>query len=379
MVTKDKAPVIVVVQLTGGNDYFNTIIPYNDNNYYDNRRSLQVPQESMLTLDQEFAMHPAMGPMADIYKTGDMAIIHGIGYPNSTRSHFRAMDIWHTAEPDTVGTEGWLAKVIREIDPKGENPVTAVNIGQGLPRALVAPNVSVASVADVETYGLLTSVEEEDARNKMLTRFSNMYGAALGSGPVMDYLGQTGIDALKGADILKAAPEKYESNIEYSNSLIARNLRDVASIHKVGLGTRVFYTQQGSYDTHGAQAPAFSKLWTELAAAIQDFWDDLRQSGDDDNVVMFLFSEFGRRVRDNGSGTDHGAAGVSFVIGPGVKGGMYSRYPDTRSEALDQGDLVPNQDFRGVYSTLLENWLEVEAAPIVNGTFSSENFFVGAN
>ena len=379
MVTKDKAPVIVVVQLTGGNDYFNTIIPYNDNNYYDNRRSLQVPQENMLTLDQEFAMHPAMGPMADIYRTGDMAIIHGIGYADSVRSHFRAMDIWHTAEPDKVGTEGWLGRVIREIDPKGENPVTAVNIGQGLPRALVAPNVSVASVADVETYGLLTSVEEEKVREKMLTRFSNMYGAALGSGPVMDYLGQTGIDALNGAEILKVAPEKYESTIEYGNSQIAQNLRDVASVHKAGLGTRVFYTQQGSYDTHATQAPAFSKLWTELAAAIQDFWDDLKTSGDDENVVMFLFSEFGRRVRDNGSGTDHGAAGVSFVIGPAVKGGMYSRYPETRSEALEQGDLVPNQDFRGVYSTILENWLEIEAAPIVNGTFSSENFFIGAN
>ena len=379
MVTKDKAPVIVVVQLTGGNDYFNTIIPYNDNNYYDNRRSLQVPQENMLTLDQEFAMHPAMGPMADIYRTGDMAIIHGIGYADSVRSHFRAMDIWHTAEPDKVGTEGWLGRVIREIDPKGENPVTAVNIGQGLPRALVAPNVSVASVADVETYGLLTSVEEEKVREKMLTRFSNMYGAALGSGPVMDYLGQTGIDALNGAEILKVAPEKYESTIEYGNSQIAQNLRDVASVHKAGLGTRVFYTQQGSYDTHATQAPAFSKLWTELAAAIQNFWDDLKISGDDENVVMFLFSEFGRRVRDNGSGTDHGAAGVSFVIGPAVKGGMYSRYPETRAEALEQGDLVPNQDFRGVYSTILENWLEAEAAPIVNGTFSSENFFVGAN
>ncbi len=379
MVTKDKAPVIVVLQLTGGNDYFNTIIPYNDNNYYDNRRSLQVPQENMLTLDQEFAMHPAMGPMADIYRTGDMAIIHGIGYADSVRSHFRAMDIWHTAEPDKVGTEGWLGRVIREIDPKGENPVTAVNIGQGLPRALVAPNVSVASVADVETYGLLTSVEEEKVREKMLTRFSNMYGAALGSGPVMDYLGQTGIDALNGAEILKVAPEKYESTIEYGNSQIAQNLRDVASVHKADLGTRVFYTQQGSYDTHATQAPAFSKLWTELAAAIQDFWDDLKTSGDDENVVMFLFSEFGRRVRDNGSGTDHGAAGVSFVIGPAVKGGMYSRYPETRSEALEQGDLVPNQDFRGVYSTILENWLEVEAAPIVNGTFSSENFFIGAN
>ena len=379
MVTKEKAPVIVVVQLTGGNDYYNTIIPYNDNNYYDNRRSLQVPQENMLTLDQEFAMHPAMGPMADIYRTGDMAIIHGIGYADSVRSHFRAMDIWHTAEPDKVGTEGWLGRVIREIDPKGENPVTAVNIGQGLPRALVAPNVSVASVADVETYGLLTSVEEEKVREKMLTRFSNMYGAALGSGPVMDYLGQTGIDALNGAEILKVAPEKYESTIEYGNSQIAQNLRDVASVHKADLGTRVFYTQQGSYDTHATQAPAFSKLWTELAAAIQDFWDDLKMGGDDENVVMFLFSEFGRRVRDNGSGTDHGAAGVSFVIGPAVKGGMYSRYPETRSEALEQGDLVPNQDFRGVYSTILENWLEVEAAPIVNGTFSSENFFIGAN
>jgi len=379
MVTKDKAPVIVVVQLTGGNDYFNTIIPYNDNNYYDNRRSLQVPQESMLTLDQEFAMHPAMGPMSEIYKKGDMAIIHGIGYADSPRSHFRSMDIWHTAEPDKVGTEGWLGRVTREFDPKGENPVTAVNIGQGLPRALVAPNVSVASVADLETYGLLTGIEQDKVRDKMLNRFSNMYGAALGSGPVMEYLGQTGIDALNGADILKEAPEKYESNVEYGSSLIGRNLRDVASIHKAGLGTRVFYTQQGSYDHHAAQVPAFSKLWTELATAIQDFWDDLKVSGDDENVVMFLFSEFGRRVRDNGSGTDHGAAGVSFVIGPGVKGGMYSRYPETRAEALEQGDLVPNQDFRGVYSTLLENWLEVEAAPIVNGTFSSENFFVGAN
>ncbi|MEC9278072.1 MAG: DUF1501 domain-containing protein, partial [Chloroflexota bacterium] len=125
--------------------------------------------------------------------------------------------------------------------------------------------------------------------------------------------------------------------------------------------------------------PAHAQLWQEVSVAIQDFWDDLREGGNDENVVMFLFSEFGRRVRDNGSGTDHGAAGVSFVIGPRVNGGMYSRYPETRAEALEQGDLVPNQDFRGVYSTILENWLEVEAAPIVNGTFSSENFLSPSN
>ena len=374
MTTTSKEPVIVVLQLSGGNDYFNTIIPFNDDNYYDNRPSLKISQDDMLPLDAEFAMNPSMKALQNIYKEGDMAIIHGVGYANSPRSHFRSMDIWHTAEPDKVGTEGWLGRVIRDIDPTSENPVTAVNIGQGLPRALVAPGVSVASVADLSTYGLLTSVEQKSQREKMLTRFSNMYGAALGSGPVMEYLGQTGIDAMNGADILKVAPQVYQSNVEYSSSSVSNSLKDIATIHKADLGTRVFYTQYGSFDTHAAQAPAHAQLWQDVSDGIQDFWDDLRETGHDENVVMFLFSEFGRRVRDNGSGTDHGAAGVSFVIGPRVKGGMYSQYPETRAEALEQGDLVPNQDFRGVYTTIIEDWLGFEAAPIVNGTFSSEKF-----
>lgn len=374
MTTTSKEPVIVVLQLSGGNDYFNTIIPFNDDNYYDNRPSLKISQDDMLPLDAEFAMNPSMKALQNIYKEGDMAIIHGVGYANSPRSHFRSMDIWHTAEPDKVGTEGWLGRVIRDIDPTSENPVTAVNIGQGLPRALVAPGVSVASVADLSTYGLLTSVEQKSQREKMLTRFSNMYGAALGSGPVMEYLGQTGIDAMNGADILKVAPQVYQSNVEYSSSSVSNSLKDIATIHKADLGTRVFYTQYGSFDTHAAQAPAHAQLWQDVSDGIQDFWDDLRETGHDENVVMFLFSEFGRRVRDNGSGTDHGAAGVSFVIGPRVKGGMYSQYPETRAEALEQGDLVPNQDFRGVYTTIIEDWLGLEAAPIVNGTFSSEKF-----
>ena len=374
MTTTSKEPVIVVQQLSGGNDYFNTIIPFNDDNYYDNRPSLKISQDDMLPLDAEFAMNPSMKALQKIYKEGDMAIIHGVGYANSHRSHFRSMDIWHTAEPDKVGTEGWLGRVIRDIDPTSENPVTAVNIGQGLPRALVAPGVSVASVADLSTYGLLTSVEQKSQREKMLTRFSNMYGAALGSGPVMEYLGQTGIDAMNGADILIVAPQVYQSNVEYSSSSVSNSLKDIATIHKADLGTRVFYTQYGSFDTHAAQAPAHAQLWQDVSDGIQDFWDDLRETGHDENVVMFLFSEFGRRVRDNGSGTDHGAAGVSFVIGPKVKGGMYSQYPETRAEALEQGDLVPNQDFRGVYTTIIEDWLGLEAAPIVNGTFSSEKF-----
>ena len=374
MATKQKDPVLVVLQLTGGNDYFNTVIPYTDQNYFDSRPRLQIPEERVLKIDDELGFHPAMGPMKEIYESGDMAIVHGVGYENSPRSHFRSMDIWHTCEPDKVGTEGWLARALREIDPRGENPITGVNIGQALPRALVAPRVSVASVADVSAYGLLTGVEQQDQRTKMLQAFSNMYGPAVGTGPVMEYLGQTGLDAMKGADMLKVAPANYTSSVEYANSAIARKLRDIAMVHTSDLGTRIFYCDHGSFDTHAAQATEHSRLWTEVSEAIADFWDDLREHDADDNVIMFLFSEFGRRVRDNGSGTDHGAAGVTFAIGPGVKGGMYSVYPDTKAEALQQGDLVPNLDFRGVYSTILERWLDLDPVPIVNGKFEQPGF-----
>jgi uncharacterized protein (DUF1501 family) len=208
----------------------------------------------------------------------------------------------------------------------------------------------------------------------MVEGFKTMYAPAIGVGPVMDYMGQTGLDALKGTDILKVAPDRYASSVEYADNGIARSLRDVARIHTADVGTRVFYTQHGSFDTHAAQAALHGQLWSEVSEAMADFWDDLREHDADDNVIMFLFSEFGRRVRDNGGGTDHGAAGVAFAIGPNVKGGMYSVYPETRAEALEHGDLVPNQDFRGVYSTILESWLGLEAAPIVNGHFEQPDF-----
>ncbi len=374
MATVQRDPVLVVVQLSGGNDNLNTVVPYQDPNYYDNRQTLHFPEEELHKLDDELAFNPSMGPMKEIYDRGDMAIVHGVGWEKSTRSHFRAMDIWHTAEPDKVGTEGWLGRAIRELDPAGENPVTAVNVGYGLPRALVAPNVSVASVADLSAYGLLTAVEQKQQRDQMLQRFASIYAPAIGAGPVMEYLGQTGLDALKGADMLRTAPDRYTSGVEYAANPLADKLKDVSKVLLAGLGTRIFYTEHGGFDTHASQGPNHPKLWTEVSRAVADFWDDLAEHDAAANVMMFIFSEFGRRVQENGSGTDHGAAGVSFAIGSGVKGGMYSTYPETRAEALKDGDLVPNMDFRGVYSTVLEDWLGVDAAPIVNGRFEKPGF-----
>ena len=369
-----KDPVLVVLQLTGGNDYFNTVVPYTDSNYYDSRPKLNVPEDDVVKLDDELGLHPSLGALKEIYDRGDMAIVHGIGYADSPRSHFRSMDIWHTCEPDKIGTEGWIGRAVRELDPGSENPITAVNVGHGLPRALAAPGVSSASVADLSTYGLLSGIEQEELRTQVLERFAAMYAPAIGRAPVMEYLAQTGIDALKGGDILKEAPPKYSSDVEYGTSSIAGRLRDIATIHTAELGTRVFYTEYGSFDTHANQAGQHDHLLESVARGVTDFFDDLREHDADDNVIMFLFSEFGRRVKDNGSGTDHGAAGVSLVIGPNVEGGMYSEYPDTNASALEQGDLVPNLDFRSAYSTVLEDWLGLDAVPIVNGTFEKPAF-----
>ena len=377
MTATKKDPVVVILQLTGANDYMNTIIPYTNGEYYDNRPKVRIPQDTVLPIDDELAINPNMGPLKDMYDDGKVAIIHGIGFENSPRSHFRAMDIWHTCEPEVVGTEGWVAKVVRDLDPQGENVLKCVNFGQGLPRALALRGVPITSVSNLESYGVMSSVpgmSGEEERARLLDRFARMYAPAIGTGATMDYLGQTGRDALMGADIIKAAPENYTSTIEYADNGIAKYLRDVARVHTANLGTQIFYTAHGPFDTHFNQPPMHARLWTEVSGAISDFFDDLREHDAADNLIMMIFTEFGRRVRDNGTGTDHGAGGGAFIIGDQVKGGMYGNYPSLKPEDLNQGDLDPSYDFRGFYSSVVDQWLGLDPVPIVGGKFEQIQF-----
>ncbi len=377
MATTKKDPVVVVLQMTGANDYLNTIIPYTNEHYYDARPKVGIPADQVLPIDDQIGFNPNMGPIKKLWDDGKMAIIHGIGYENSPRSHFRSMDIWHTCEPDIVGTEGWAGRVIRDLDPRGENVLKGVNFGQGLPRALALRGTPVTSVSSLESYGVLSSVpgvSAEEEHNKILDRFARMYSPTVGTGPTMDYLGQTGRDALKGADIVRSAPEQYTSTVEYADTPIAKYLRDIAQVYLADLGTQMFYTQHGSFDSHFNQPPMHTKLWIDMSRAISDFFDDLAEHEAGDNLIMVLFTEFGRRVKDNGTGTDHGAGGAAFVIGNQVKGGHYSSYPSLRPENLTQGDLEPNYDFRGLYSTVIENWLGLDAVPIVGGNFEKLDF-----
>ena len=376
MTSTKKDPVLVVLQLSGGNDALNTIIPYGDPLYNDNRPNVRIPEDQVLPINDYLGFNPNMAPLKRLYDEGKVAIIQGIGYPNPNRSHFRSMDIWHTCEPDKVGTEGWLGRAIKDIDPKADNVLTCVNFGRGLPRALVMPGVPVASVGNLETYGVLTTIEAEEQRTEALDLFARMYSPAMGHGPVVEYLSQTGMDALKGADILSTAPAKYSSSVEYGGSSVAQYMRNIAQVHIADLGCRVLYTTApyNSFDTHAAQMVAHSKLWTDVSQTVSDFYDDLKEHHASDNVVVLLFTEFGRRVHDNGSGTDHGSGGIAFVVGDAVKGGLYGEYPSLASDKLLDGDLHFNNDFRGLYATLLEDWLSLDSKPIVNGSFEKLDF-----
>ena len=377
MASTRKDPVLVVLELTGANDYLNTIVPYSNPLYWDNRPKVNIAEDQLLVIDHELAFRSNTEPLKEIYDKGNVAIIHGIGFDDSPRSHFRAMDIWHTCEKDSIGIDGWLGKVIRDLDPGGENVLKGVNLGQGLPRALTMRGVPVTSVNHLPTYGVLSSnpgISSEQERTELLESFARMYAPAIGTGPTMEYLGQAGRDALRGADIIRVAPESYSSNVEYADDPLARRLKDVAQVHLAGLGTQVFYTSHGPFDTHYDQGGSHTKIWMEVSAAISSFFADLREHDAADEVVMMVFSEFGRRVRDNGTGTDHGAAGVAFAIGDRVNGGMYGTYPSLKPEDLTQGDLAPSYDFRGFYSTLVDKWLGLDPVPIVGGNFEQMSF-----
>ena len=374
MVSTKKERTLVVIELNGGNDGLNTLVPYNNGLYYDNRPGIGIPQQDVLPIDGEFGFNPNMAEVKTLWDRGELAVIKGIGYPQPNRSHFRSRDIWYTAEPTSIGTQGWLGAALRDLDAKGENVLTGVNFGRGLPRAFVCKGVPVASVGNLETYGLLPDIDDENVRLQALDALGRMYGPAGGRDIVAQALSENGAQALLGADILRTAPERYSSSVEYADTPIARSLKGAAQVMSAGLGTRVLYAQHGSFDTHSNELQSHAKLWQDVSAAIGDFTDDLKEQGLWQDTLVLVWSEFGRRVHDNGTGCDHGSGGVAFALGGAVQGGQYGQYPSLREADLSEGDLAYTTDFRSTYATILDRWLGLDPDPVVHGQFEQFDF-----
>ncbi len=374
MVSTKKDRSLVVIELAGGNDALNTLVPYNNGLYYDYRPGIGIQQKDVLAINGEYGFNPNMQAVKDLWDRGGMAIINGIGYPQPNRSHFRSRDIWYTAEPESIGNQGWLGAAIRDLDAKGENVLTGVNFGRGLPRALVCRGVPVASVGNLETYGLLPDMSDEKVRHNALDALGRMYGPAGGRDVVAQTLAENGSQALMGADILRTAPQRYSSSIEYADTPISQSLKSAAQVMSAGLGTRVLYAQHGSFDTHSNELQSHAKLWQDASAAIADFTEDLKEQGLWEETLVLVWSEFGRRVRDNGTGCDHGSGGVAFVLGGSVEGGLYGQYPSLREADLSEGDMAYTTDFRTTYATVLDRWLGLDPDPIVHGQFEQFEF-----
>ena len=374
MVTEKRPRSLVILQLSGCNDALNTVIPYGDGLYYDWRKDVHIEQEKVLQIDSYLGFNPALRSIKHLWDQEKVAVINGVGYPDPNRSHFRSIDIWNTCESIGIGDSGWLGRALRELDPKAENPIAGVNFGKGLPRALSCKGVPVASVSDLENYGLFPDIRGQQSRDLALSAFSQIYGSAMAHDNVSQFIGQTGIDALKGADILRTAPGQYSSAIEYANNPIAQSMKSIAQVLTADIGTRVFYTQHGSFDTHAAELETHSRLWTETSDAIGDFMEDMKEHNLQEDVLVLVWSEFGRRIRDNSAGTDHGSGGVAFAIGGDVKGGLYGEYPSLKESDHLEGDLHFNNDFRSIYSTIAERWLDVDPDTVSNGHYEQHEF-----
>jgi uncharacterized protein (DUF1501 family) len=355
--------VLVVVELNGGNDGLNTVVPFENSLYYKNRPTLAIPKDQVTKLSDQVGLAPSMAKTAELFKEGKLAVVQGVGYPKPDRSHFRSMEIWHTASTSQpVPETGWLGRVLDAQRP-GDKGLHALAVSGVVPQALQAKHVSVPAVQDIDS---LKNELDLTAQQKLVRRISTVPAA---STEPMQFLQHQVTTTYTLQAQLKEAAAKYQSPVQYPGGL-GYQLRQAAIAVTANLGIRLLYATQYGYDTHSTQANAQSAALTEFATSLVAFQRDLEHHKVADRVLVLAFSEFGRRLHENASaGTDHGAASCLFLAGTHARGGLAGKYPSL--DKLDDGDLIYQVDFRSVYATVLEKWLGCPAEKLLGGKFPS--------
>ncbi len=383
--------VLVVIQLAGGNDGLNTVVPLGNDDYYNARPRIAVAKNAALKLTDDWGVHPSAAGFKKLWDGGDLAIVHAVGYPNANRSHFRATDIWTTAEPHRLGTTGWLGRYCDATcsgsDPaaarKEIDPATAIALDSEPPTALQGAKYLPLTFAGAgRGYGAAAAGGPPARRggagmqNDVLARLNGDDPASVmaaahpsAAAKAEDFLQRTALNARVYADKISRASASIENKAAYPQTGLARDLKLVAQLIASGMPTRVYYVKLGGFDTHANQLQTHPALLDQLSSGLAAFVDDLKQLGHLDRVTTMTFSEFGRRVHDNGSGTDHGEAAPMFIAGGRVKPGFHGTFPGLATDKLNRGDVAFTTDFRRVYATLLKGWLGADDARILEGKF----------
>jgi uncharacterized protein (DUF1501 family) len=383
--------ILVVLQLAGGNDGLNTVVPVT-NEYYQKARPGLALKSNLHKLTDDFALHPSLAPLKELYDAGNLSIVHGVGYPNPNRSHFRSTEIWHTAsDANKFEKYGWLGRYF-DSACQGSDPTVGVSVGRQTPQAFTGPKPLGISLDNPETYrvGGSDAPEEGESAGSMdfMSRLNGASNEGLGasidsggtigavSGPVktqlspLDYLERTALDAQVSSEKIRTISRTAKNLVSYPASQIANSFKLVGRLIAGGLPTRVYYVSQGGYDTHTNQPGAHERLLRDFASALKAFTDDLKAQGNANRVVLMTFSEFGRRLAQNANnGTDHGAAAPLFLVGPRVKPGLLGAFPSLAPKDLHNGDPKYTIDFRSIYAGLLQNWLKTNPAPILGRAF----------
>lgn len=378
---RDGERILVVLQLSGGNDGLSTVVPYRDDDYARNRSATRQPAGSVLRIDDEVGLHPNLKGFQELLEQRALAVIQGVGYPNPNRSHFTSMDIWQLA--DNSGRpvrQGWLGRYCDRSFPAPRQPTLAVAVGSAeAPLALQGREYTGLSLQRPESF---RSAADQSGNRRLGQTYRNLTGNASardGASANYQFLARTAVAANASSEQILKLAQARRSGVTYPQgqgpqSQLTASLQTVAALIAGGLPARIYYVFQGGYDTHAGQKARHDQLMTQLGEAVAAFQKDLGQQGNSRRVLTMVFSEFGRRVRENFSqGTDHGAAAPMFLIGPAVKAGPHGKHPSLADADLDQGDLKHALDFRSVYATVLENWLGTPSQPILGDRFPLVN------
>ena len=385
--TGKDATILVVLQMAGGNDGINTVVPYANDFYHQARPKIGLKAAEILKLNDAIGLHGSMKGFKSLYDAGQLSVIQGVGYPNPNRSHFRSTEIWQTAsDADRVEKNGWIGRYFDNACP-GADPAAGVVIGSQLPQSFFATKPKGIVFNNPQNYRFIANgtATEESYKKLNELEMSNAQpdensGGSIGmlpagmpmtGGRAMDFISRTALDAQHSSDEVRAIAAKVQNQAVYPGSTLGGSLKLVAKLIGGGLPTRIYYVSQGGYDTHTNQLQSQQRLLGDLADSVKSFTDDLKAQGNMGRVLVMTFSEFGRRVSENANGgTDHGAAAPMFIIGNKVKAGLLGQYPSLAPADLYQGDVKYNVDFRSVYAGVLENWLKTKSAPILGKQFT---------